>query len=69
MRIWLKWKKEVVECTDCKDEDIQDREQIKQERDDALQLLIENAERLQMVFEGSNDGFWDWNIEKDEIIP
>ncbi|MCW8850398.1 MAG: PAS domain S-box protein, partial [Melioribacteraceae bacterium] len=64
----VKWKKDVEECTDCVSEDIQDKEQIKQERDEALKLLLENAERLQMVFEGSNDGFWDWNIENDEIF-
>lgn len=45
-----------------------DKEKIIKERDDALSLLLENAERLQIVFDGSNDGFWDWNIEKDEIF-
>ena len=64
----VKWKKDVTECTDCQENDVEDKEKIKQERDDALQLLIENAERLQMVFEGSNDGFWDWDIEKDELF-
>ena len=64
----IKKTKDVVECTECKVDEEEDTEKIKQERDDALQLLIENAERLQMVFEGSTDGFWDWNIETDDLF-
>jgi len=64
----LRKNKDVVECTNCHSRDEDDKERIKQELDEALQLLIENAERLQIVFEGSNDGFWDWNIQKDEIF-
>ncbi len=63
----LKKKKEVIECNNNNENDTQDKEQIIQERDDAVELLTENAERLQIVFDGSNDGFWDWNILKDEI--
>lgn len=64
----LKKQKEIVECTDCVEKDQVDTEKIIQERDDAIDLLMENAERLQIVFEGSNDGFWDWDIENDEIF-
>jgi len=41
---------------------------VEEERDEALRLLIENVERLQIVFDGTEDGFWDWDIEKDEIF-
>ncbi len=41
---------------------------ILKERDDAIELLLESAQRLQMVYEGSSDGFWDWDIKKDEIF-
>jgi PAS domain-containing protein len=64
----LKKNKEVVECTECNLTDEVDKEQLIQERDEALELLIENAERLQIIFDGSNDGFWDWNIEKDDLF-
>ncbi len=40
---------------------------VEEERDEALKLLIENVERLQIVFDGTDDGFWDWDIEKDQI--
>lgn len=46
----------------------EDKEQIIKERDDALELLIESAEQLQIVMQGSNDGFWDWNIQKDQLF-
>jgi len=45
----------------------EDKEQIIKERDDALELLIESAEQLQIVMQGSNDGFWDWKIDKEEL--
>ncbi len=45
-----------------------DKEQIIKERDDALELLIESAEQLQIVMQGSNDGFWDWNLQKDQLF-
>jgi len=64
----LKQRKEVVECTNCNEIDEKDKEKIIQERDVALELLVENAERLQIIFEGSNDGFWDWDLEKEEIF-
>jgi PAS domain S-box-containing protein len=46
----------------------EDKEQIIKERDDALELLIESAEQLQIVMQGSNDGFWDWNLQKDQLF-
>lgn len=46
----------------------EDKEQIIKERDDALELLIESAEQLQIVMQGSTDGFWDWNIQKDQLF-
>lgn len=61
-------KKNVKEFESEKDETCDENKTIEEERDQALNLLIENVERLQIVFEGSNDGFWDWNIEKDEIF-
>lgn len=64
----IKKKKEAVECTECNAEFEEDTEIIKKERDEALQLLTENAERLQMIFDSSSDGFWDWNIENDELF-
>lgn len=64
----IKKKREVVECTECNIINEEDTEAIKKERDEALQLLTENAERLQMIFESSSDGFWDWNIENDELF-
>ncbi|MEN6460102.1 MAG: PocR ligand-binding domain-containing protein [Syntrophomonas sp.] len=33
----------------------------------ADQVIREREERLRMVLEGSNDGFWDWNTETGEI--
>ena len=44
-----------------------DKEDLIKERDEALQLMLDNAERLQMVMEGSNDAFWDWDFENDNI--
>ena len=64
----LKKHKEIANQSETPTVNIEEADQIKQERDEALELLIENAERLQMVFEGSNDGFWDWQIDKDEIF-
>ena len=64
----LKQKREIKVCTNYSETDEHDKEKIIQERDEALELLMENAERLQIIFDGSNDGFWDWNIEKDEIF-
>ncbi len=64
----LKKKQKVVECANCCDNNEQVKEQIIQERDEAMELLVENAERLQIVFEGSNDGFWDWDIVNDKVF-
>ncbi|MFZ1289467.1 MAG: PAS domain S-box protein [Melioribacteraceae bacterium] len=61
-------KRNVKDCDVCKTEIVVESKTVEEERDEAVELLIENVERLQMVFEGSNDGFWDWNIEKDEIF-
>ncbi|MBK7105502.1 MAG: PAS domain S-box protein [Ignavibacteriae bacterium] len=61
-------KRNVKDCDVCTTEKIGESKSIEEERDEAVELLIENVERLQIVFEGSNDGFWDWNIEKDEIF-
>ena len=30
--------------------------------------IRENEERLQLVFEGSQDGFWDWDVTSDSIL-
>ena len=38
------------------------------EKNEAIQLLLENTERLQMVLDGSDDAFWDWDFEKDTIF-
>ncbi|MEE9431342.1 MAG: PAS domain S-box protein [Melioribacteraceae bacterium] len=46
---------------------LSDKEDLIKERDKALQLMLDNAERLQMVMEGSNDAFWDWDFENDNI--
>ncbi|MBI1932263.1 MAG: PAS domain S-box protein [Ignavibacteriales bacterium] len=61
-------KKNVKEFEIEREEIFDENRSVEEERDQALNLLIENVERLQIVFEGSNDGFWDWNIEKDEIF-
>ncbi|MGC7990953.1 hypothetical protein ACP3WY_25175, partial [Salmonella enterica] len=31
------------------------------------QALINSRARLQRVLNGSNDGFWDWNLISDEV--
>lgn len=38
------------------------------ERQDADAALRDRENRLQRVFEGSNDGFWDWNAATGEVI-
>ncbi len=60
--------KQSANCEECELKLNEDKDDIIKERDDAIALLMENAERLQMVFEGSNDGFWDWNLEKNDIF-
>ncbi|MCB9219842.1 MAG: PAS domain S-box protein [Ignavibacteriales bacterium] len=61
-------KTKVKDCDTCKNQQSADAKNIAEERDDAVALLMENVERLQIVFEGSSDGFWDWDIEKDKIF-
>ncbi|MBK8944024.1 MAG: PAS domain S-box protein [Ignavibacteriae bacterium] len=61
-------RKNVKDCDLCNSEKNFESKTVEEERDEAVELLIENVERLQIVFEGSNDGFWDWNIQKDEIF-
>ncbi|MCP5063313.1 MAG: PAS domain S-box protein [Ignavibacteriae bacterium] len=39
-----------------------------EERDNALKILLDNTERWQMVMEGSDNVFWDWNFENDSIF-
>ncbi len=51
-----------------KSELITEKEKLLKEKNEALQLLLDNTERLQMVLEGSDDAFWDWNFEKDTIF-
>lgn len=31
------------------------------------EMFKSNKERLQLAIEGSNDGLWDWNLQKDDI--
>lgn len=65
---YIKAEKDKLEFERNNSEAITSTFDVKQERDEALQLLIENVERLQIVLEGSNDGFWDWDIVKDDIF-
>ena len=51
-----------------KSELITEKEKLLEEKNEALQLLLDNTERLQMVLEGSDDAFWDWNFENDTIF-
>lgn len=39
----------------------------KRQLEAADQTIREQQERLNLVWETSNDGFWDWNIETDEL--
>jgi len=39
----------------------------KRQLEAADQTIREQQERLNLVCETSNDGFWDWNIERDEL--
>jgi len=64
----LKQTKELPDCDTCGKLEERDKEQLSRERDDALELLMESAEQLQIVMQGSNDGFWDWNLQKNELF-
>lgn len=39
----------------------------KMRRLEAEKTIREREERLQLVLDGSNDGFWDWDIRKNEV--
>lgn len=37
-------------------------------RQESLAALRQSEARLQRVIEGSNDGFWDWNVQSDVMV-
>ncbi len=45
-----------------------EKDKLIKEKNETVQLLLDNTERLQMVLEGSDDAFWDWDFEKDTIF-
>jgi PAS domain S-box-containing protein len=47
--------------------DITERKQAETQRQAALEKLRESEERLEMVMEGSQLGYWDWNIETGDV--
>jgi len=51
-----------------KSELLTEKDDLIKERDDAVKLLLDNTERWQMVMEGSDNVFWDWDFENDSIF-
>lgn len=51
-----------------KGELLTDKQELIKERDNAVKLLLDNTERWQMVMEGSDNVFWDWDFKNDSIF-
>ena len=51
-----------------KTELLSEKDKLIKEKNETVQLLLDNTERLQMVLDGSDDAFWDWDFEKDTIF-
>jgi PAS domain S-box-containing protein len=47
--------------------EIRERESAEQAKNDALTALQASEERLRLVLEGAELGFWDWDIETDKV--
>ncbi len=45
-----------------------EKDKLLKEKKETVQLLSHNTQRLEMVLEGSDDAFWDWDFEKDTIF-